>query len=170
MQALGYHYLGDLYTLDHLIRGERALKERAPAGKRIPGLSVWLARHSTVLVLLLRAPPPRWQAAPKDWIPGAVPEYQAKAVVGGRVANTTKEEIVYHRGHALRVSTAMKETMEAERWAPELRVCCRPLDAMPSNTRLHRLLVALLGVQVQANAPLHARLLADHRHVSLEHL
>ena len=47
-----------------------------------------------------------------------------KAVGGGRVAKTTKEETVYHRGYALRVSTAMKATMETERWAPELRVCC----------------------------------------------
>ena len=52
----------------------------------------------------------------------------------------------------------MKETMEAERWAPELWVCCQPRDAMPGDTRLHRLLVALLELQVQANAPLHARL------------
>ena len=129
------------------------MKGRAPAQKGILGLRMWLARHGTVPVPLLRAPSPRWQAAPKDWIPGALPEYLAEAVIKGRVAKTTKEETVYHKGHALKVSTAMKETMEAERWAPELRVCCQPPDAMPSDTRLHRLLVALLGVQVQVNAP-----------------
>ena len=149
---------------------KEALKERAPARKGIPGLCMWLACHGAVPVPLLRAPPPRWQVAPKDWIPGAVPEYLAEAVVRGRIAKTTKEETVYHRVHAPKVSTtAMKETMEAERSAPELRVCCQPPDAMPSDTRLHHLLVALLGVQVKVNAALHSRLLEDHQHVSLEH-
>ena len=49
-------------------------------------------------------------------------------------------------------------------WTPELRVCCQPPDTLPSDTRLHRLLVALLGVQVQVNAPLHAQLWDDHQH------
>ena len=60
--------------------------------------------------------------------------------------------------------------MEAENWAPKLRVCCQPLDALPSDTRLHRLLVVLLGVQVHGNAPLHPRLWDDHRHVLLREL
>ena len=30
------------------------------------------------------------------------------------MAKTTKEETVYHRGYAMNVSTAMKDTMEAE--------------------------------------------------------
>ena len=77
---------------------------------------------------------------------------------------------MYHTGHALKVSTAMKETMEAERWAPGLWVCCQPPDAMPSDTRQHRLLMVLLWEQVQVNAPLHAWLWADHQHMSLEHL
>ena len=62
----------------------------------------------------------------------------------------------------------MKDAMEAENWVPELRVCCQPLGTLPSETRLHRLLVALLGVQVQVNAPLHARPWDDHQHVSLD--
>ena len=41
-------------------------------------------------------------------------------------------------------------------------------DAMPSNTQLHRLMEALLGIQVQVNAPLHARLWDDHQHVPLD--
>ena len=91
-----------------------------------------------------------------------MPTYSATAVVGGRAAKNTKEQTVYHRGYTVKVSAAMQVTMEAERWAPELRVCCQPPDAIPSGTRLHRLLVALLGVQVQVNAPLHARLWEDH--------
>ena len=55
---------------------------------------------------------------------GAVPAYSAEVVIGGRVAKTTKEETVYHRGYAVKVSTAMKDTMEAEHWVLELRVCC----------------------------------------------
>ena len=143
--------------------------ERAPTRQGIPGLRAWLARHSAVLTPLLRAPPPRWQAAPKDWIPSAVPAYPAEAVIGGRVAKTTRMETVYHRGCAVKVTAAMKDTMEAENWAPELRVCYQPLDALPSDTRLH-LLVALLGVQVQVNAPLHAQLWDDHQNVSLGQL
>ena len=81
VQALGYHHLGDLYTPDHQI-GDRALKEQAPARKGIPGLRMWFARHNAVLVPLLRVPPPRLQAAPKDWIPDVVAEYRAQAVVG----------------------------------------------------------------------------------------
>ena len=100
VQALGYHHLGDLYTADRRIKGERTLKERVPARKGIPGLRAWLARYSAVLVLLLRVPSLRWQAAPKDWIPSAVPAYPAKAVIGGRVAKTTLVETVYHRGYA----------------------------------------------------------------------
>ena len=95
--------------------------------------------------------------------------YPTEAVIGGRMAKTTRMENVYHRGYAIKVTAAMKDTMEAENWAPELRVCCQP-DALPSDTRLHRLLVALLGVQVQVNAPLHTRLWDDHQHVPLGQL
>ena len=98
------------------------------------------------------------------------PAYPAEAVIGGRLAKTTKTETVYHRGFAVKVATTMKDAMEAENWTPELRVYCQPPDAPPSDTRLHRLLVALLGVQVQVNAPLHARLWDDHQHVLLDQL
>ena len=86
------------------------------------------------------------------------------------MAKTTRMETVYHGACPIKVTTAMKDTMEAKDWAPELRVCCQPPDALPSDTRLHRLLVALLGVQVRVNAPLHAQLWDDHHHVSLDHL
>ena len=86
------------------------------------------------------------------------------------MAKTTRVETVYHRGCAVKVTTTMKDTMEAENWAPELRVCFQPSATLPSDTRLHRLLVALLGVQVQVNAPLHAQLWDDHQHVSLGQL
>ena len=155
VQPLRYHHLRDLYTEDHRIKGERTLKERAPACKGIPGLRTWLARH---LAPLLRVPPPRWQAAPKDWIPGALPAHPAEVVIGGRVAKTNRMETVYHTGCPIKVTTAMKDAMEAKDWTPELRVCCQPPDTLLSDTRLHRLLVALLGIQVQVNAPLHAQL------------
>ena len=115
-------------------------------------------------------PPPRWQTAPKDWIPGAVPAYPVGVVIGGRVAKITRMETVYHGGYPIKVTTAMKDTMEANDWALELRVCCQPPDALPSDTRLHRLLLALLGVQVHDNAPLHAQLWDNHHHVSVDHL
>ena len=170
VQALGYHHLGDLYTEDRRIKGKRALKEWAPARKGIPGIRAWLARHSAVLAPFVRVPPPQWQAAPKDWILSAVPAYLAEVVIRGRGAKTTRVETVYHGGYPVKVTTAMKDTMEAKDWTPELRVCCQPPDTLPSNTRLHRLLVALLGVQVQVNAPLHTQLWDDHQHVSLGQL
>ena len=46
VRALGYHHLGDLYTEDHGIKGERTLKEQAPACKGVPGLRAWLAMPS----------------------------------------------------------------------------------------------------------------------------
>ena len=168
--GFGVHHWGDLCTADHQVKGERTLKKRAPDRKGIPGLRVRLARQSAVVAPLLRAPPPQWQAAPKGWIVRAVPTYPAEAGIGGRVAKTTRVETVYDRGCAIKVTTAMKETMEAENCGPELRVCCRPPDTLPSDTMLHRLPVALLGVQVQSNAPLHAQLWDDHQHVSLGQL
>ena len=149
---------------------KRTLKGRAPARKGIPGLRAWLARHAAVLVPLLREPTPRWQAAPKDWIPNAVPTYQADIVIGGRAAKTTRMVTIYHRGQPLRVTAAMQDTMEAAGWVPELRVCQQPPGTLPSDTRLHRLLVALLGIQVQVDAPLHAQLWGDHRQESLAQL
>ena len=95
---------------------------------------------------------PRWQAAPKDWIPGDVATYSMEAVVGGRGAKTTKAETVYHRGYVVKVSIAMKATIEAEHWAAELRVYCQPNDAMLNDTWLYRLLMALRGMQAQVNA------------------
>ena len=170
VQALGYHHLGDLYAGDHQVLPERTLKRRAPARKGIPGLRAWLARHAAVLVPLLREPTQRWQAAPKDWIPRAVPAYQADVVIGGRAAKTTRMVTIYHRGQPLRVTTALQDTMEAAGWAPEIRVCQQPPGTLPSDTRLHRLLVALLGIQVQVDAPLHAQLWGDHRQESLAQL
>ena len=80
------------------------------------------------------------------------------------MAKTTRMETVYHGGYPI------KDTMEAKDWAPELRVCRQPADTLLSDTRLHRLLMALLGVQVQVNAPLHTQLWDDHHHVSLGQL
>ena len=165
VQALGYNHLGYLYIEDHRIKGERTLKEWALARKGIPGLRAWLACHGAVLAPLLQAPLPWWRTAPKDWIPGAVPAYPAEVAIGGRVAKTTRMETVYHGGYPIKVTTAMKDAMEAKDCALEQRVCCQPPDTLLGDTRLHRLLVALPGVQVQVNAPLHAW--DDHHHMSL---
>ena len=170
VQALGYHHLGDLYTGDHRVLPECALKGRAPARKGIPGLRAWLTSHAAVLAPLLREPPPRWQAAPKDWIPDAVPTYQADVVIGGRPAKTARMVTIYHGGQPLRVTAAMQDTMEAAGWVPELKVCQQPPNTLPSDTRLHRLLVALPGIQVQVNAPLHCQLWGDHHQKSLARL
>ena len=86
------------------------------------------------------------------------------------MAKTTRKETMYHTGCAIVVTTAVKDTMEAKDWAPELLVCCQPPEMLPSDTRLHRLLVALSGVQVQVNAPLHTQLWDGQQHTSLGQL
>ena len=111
VQALGYH-LGDLYTANHRVKEERALKEKAPTRKGILGLRAWLARHSAVLTPLLRAPTPWWHATPQGWRPSTVPMYPPEAVTEGRVAKTTRMETVYQRRYVIKVTIAMKDTME----------------------------------------------------------
>ena len=64
----------------------------------------------------------------------------------------------------------MQDTMKSASWVPELRVGQQPLGKLPSDTRLHCLPVALLGIQVQVGAPLHAQLWGDHRQESLAQL
>ena len=64
-----------------------------------------------MLLPLLCVPLLRWHAAPKQWIPGAVLECQAEAVVKGHIAKSSREETVYLKEHVFKVSTAMKETM-----------------------------------------------------------
>ena len=95
-----------------------------------------------------------------------MPTYQADVVIGGWEAKTTRMVTIYHRGQPLWMTAAMQDTMEAAGWAPELRVCQQPPGTLPGNTRLHRLLVALLGIQMQVDAPLHAQLWGDHRQES----
>ena len=133
VRALGYHHLGHLYTKDHRVKGERSLKERAPARKGIPGLWGWLTRHGAVLAPLLRVPPPRWQTMPKALIPGAVPAYPPEVLIGGRVAETSGMETVYHGGYPIKVMTAMKDAMEANDWAPELLVSRQPPNTVLSD-------------------------------------
>ena len=53
-----------------------------------------------------------------------MPAYPAEVVIGGRVAKTTRMETEYNGGYPIKVTTAMKDTMEAKDWAPELRVRC----------------------------------------------
>ena len=149
VQALGYHHLGDRYTEHRRVKEERTLNERAPARKAIPGLQAWLARQGAVVAPLMRVPPPQRHSAPQDWIQGVVPTYQAEVVIGGRVAKKARMETVYHGGYPIKVTTAMKDAMDAKDWAPELQGCPQPPNLQPGATRLHRLLLALLGVQVQ---------------------
>ena len=68
------------------------------------------------------------------------------------------------------MTAALQDTMETAGWAPEPWVCQQPPGTLPSDTRLHRLLVALLDIQVQVDAPLHAQLWGDHRQESLAQL
>ena len=131
---------------------------------------MWRARHGAVPAPIVQVPRPRAPASPKDWMPSGVLAYPAEVVIGGPVAKTTRVETVYHEGYPVKVTTAMKDTMEAKDWALEVRVCCQPRDTLPSYTRLHRLLVALLGIQIQVHAPLHAQLWDNHQHVSLGQL
>ena len=46
--------------------------------------------------------------------PWRVYTHQGFAVLGGRAAKTTKEETLYHRVYVVKVSTAMKDALEAD--------------------------------------------------------
>ena len=113
VDPLWYQHPGVLYTTKHRVVGEEALKERARTRKGICGLEASLARHNAVLVLVVSAPMPRWQAV--------VPTYLEEVVVGARVAKTTKDEIVYPKGYAAKVSTAMMDTIKAEHLVSKVR-------------------------------------------------
>ena len=78
--------------------------------------------------------------------------------------------LVYNKGHRLRVTAAMQDTMEAASWMPEIWLCQQPPGTPPSDTRLHRGLVALLGIQVQVDALLDTKLCGDYHHESLARL
>ena len=171
VQALGYHHLGDLYTGDHRVKQDCALKERAPTRKGIPGLREWLTRHGAVLVPPAKGAPAAMAGCAQGLDPG-----RRAHVPGGRGHRRTSGQN-HPSGDRVPQGTTppgdrgpMQDTMEAANWVPELRVCHQPPDTLPSDTRLHRLLVALLGIQVQVNAPLHAQLWDDHHHVSLARL
>ena len=68
------------------------------------------------------------------------------------------------------MTAVLQDTMETAGWAPEPWVCQQPPGTLPSDTRLHRLLVPLLDIQVQVDAPLHAQLWGDHRQEFLAQL
>ena len=114
---------------------------------------------------LLEAPTPHWRLAPKDWALGAIHPCTSTVVIKGREAKTTREQVVYQWGRAIQLTMAMEDVMATLGWAVVLLVCEQPINDPPSNTRLHRLLVGLLNIQVHWCPPLHA-CLQEHLHVA----
>ena len=96
-----------------------------PSYKRslVVALRALLLAHASFLQPMLQAPAPRWQQAPKDWLPGPAAQFRATAVIGGQVAKTTREAVVYQAGQAIKVTTALEVTMKAQGWTVALPVC-----------------------------------------------
>ena len=101
-----------------------------------------LHRHPGTLHPLLDAPAPRWQQAPKGWKPGPIRPCQSEAVIGGQEAKTIWEWVVYQPGRAILLTTVMEDVMATLGWAMVLPRCEQPKNHLPSDTRLHRLLVS----------------------------
>ena len=122
-----------------------------------PGAVIWewLRQHDAVLRPLVGAPAPRWQHAPKTWSPSPMWQATTTAIISEREAKTTRERVVYQWGRAIQATTVMEDVMVVMEWSVVLPVCEQPRQALPSNPRLHRLLVSLLDIRTQAEAPLH---------------
>ena len=65
---------------------------------------------------------------------------------------------------------ALEDAKATLGWAMVLPVCEQPTDDLPSHTRLHRLLMSLLGIHEHAEPPLHACLQEDLRVTTLQQL
>ena len=74
-------------------------------------IRAWLRQRDAVLQPLVGAPAARWQEAPKMWGPGPIQPATSTPVIGGREAKTTSERVVYQRGRAMQVTTAMEDIM-----------------------------------------------------------
>ena len=75
-----------------------------------------------------RHQPPRWQLAPKDWVPGPIRPCSSTAFIGGCEAKTTRERVV------------------PGGWVIVLPVYGQPINDLLGDTRLHHLLVGLLDI------------------------
>ena len=123
VEALGYHQLGDLYTEDHRIKRERTRKERALARKVLPAVG-----HGWPTIA------PSWR--PYCGCPRHGGRLHLRSRSGALCPHTRRTwsleacwprpagfETIYHGGYPIKVTTAMKDAMEAKDWVQELRVC-----------------------------------------------
>ena len=81
----------------------------------------------------------------QDWAPGPIHPSPTKAIIRGHEAKTTRERVVYQRRCVVQLTT-MEDVMAVLGWAVVLPVCELPNRDLPSNTRLHRLLVSLMDI------------------------
>ena len=151
--ALGYHHLGDFYTPEGALRNATELQARMPRGPTVDTVRTWLQQHDAVLRPRMGTPAPRWQQAPKTWAPGPIRPATTTVVIGGPEAKATQEQVVYQSGKGIQITTAMENVMAVMGWSVVLPVCEPPRQDLPGNTRLHRLLVRLLDISVQADPP-----------------
>ena len=107
----------------------------------------------------------RWQQAPKDWALGPIGPCHSEAVMGGREAKTTRERVACRQGHTVQLTMAMGDAMTTLGWAVVLPVCEQPMNDLPSDTCLHRLLVSVVDIHMQVELPLHA-CLQEHLRVA----
>ena len=76
---------------------------------------------------------------------GPISPCQSMAVIGGSEPKTTQERAIYQHGCAVQLTTALEDVI--------LPVCEQPVGDSPIDTRL---LVSLLGINVQVEPPLQA--------------
>ena len=147
--AMGYHHLGDFHDPGGTLHSERDLHTRVPRGRTLHTIWDWLHWDREALHSVPEKPVPRWHQAPRDWTPGPISPCQSVAVIGDREAKTTREQVIYQRGCAVQLTTALEDVMATLWWAVVLPVCEQPTGDFPSDTCLHRLLVSLLDISVQ---------------------
>ena len=133
--ALEYHHLRDFYTAEGTLRSANDLRARVPRGRTVDTVQTWLRQHKAVLQPLVGTLAPRWRQAPKTWVLGPIQPATTTAVIGGREAKTTRERVVYQRGRAIQITTAMEDVMAVMGWSVVLPVCEQPRQDLPSDCR-----------------------------------
>ena len=83
-RVLGYQHLSDFYAPDGVLRNAQDLRAWAPWGRTVHMVRDWLHRHHAALQPVIGAPAPRWQQAPKDWVPGPIRPIPCTAVLEAR--------------------------------------------------------------------------------------
>ena len=146
-------------------------------GAHRTGLALPAPSNPTALDRGSQPPLAPTEQACRDWAPGPIHPSPTMAVIGGQEAKTTRERVIYQRGQAIRLTKPMEDVMADMRWSVVLPVCKQPNRDLPSDTRIHQLLVSLLDIEAPVEPPLsackstrnHAPTTAGRGHGGLHH-